>query len=84
MTLRQLRTGIDRIDVKLVRLLNRRSALAQDIGRAKKVRGARVRDHAREQAVLRRVAALNRGPMSRGALLSIYRTIIAACRGVQE
>ena len=52
MTLNRLRQQIDRIDLKLLRLLNRRASAALRIGRLKKKQSLPVYDSRREQEVL--------------------------------
>jgi chorismate mutase len=84
MNLDALRQRIDRIDEKLVRLLDERAQLAQRIGVEKRKQGLPVVDAAREDAVLRRVRDLTRGPLSRAALAGIYRAIVAACARIQR
>jgi len=84
MNLDALRQRIDRIDEKLVRLLDERAQLAQQIGVEKRKQGLPVVDAAREDAVLRRVRNLTRGPLSRAALAGIYRGIVAACARIQR
>lgn len=78
MTLQSLRNDIDRLDRRLVRLLNQRAAIAMQIGRVKRAQGVAVYAPARENEVLARVAGLSRGPLSAGAIQSIYREIMSA------
>jgi len=75
-----LRRQIDRIDERLVALLNRRMRIALRIGGAKKRAGAPVHDPAREREVLRKVTRLNKGPLTAGALRDVYRRIVSTCR----
>jgi chorismate mutase len=84
MGLQQLRKAIDRVDARIVALLNRRARYALRIGREKRTRGDPVVDPAREHAVLRRVIRMNAGPLSPSALKGIYRTIVEACARIQE
>ena len=82
--LARVRDRIDDLDRTIVELLNERAALGRSAGRAKHVAGRRaVRDPEREREVLLRVAMANAGPLSQADLLSIYRRVVAATRGVE-
>jgi len=76
--LRQLRQRIDRLDRQLVALLNERAALAASIGRLKLRDGQGPFSPDREQAVYAHAMAANRGPLSRGALRTIFREIMSS------
>ena len=79
--LKKIRGRIDALDDRIVDLLNKRAALAQTIGRAK--RGAKYNPE-REAQVLRRLAARNRGPLSKQALNRLYVEIVSACRALED
>ena len=82
--LARVRDRIDALDKAIVDLLNERATLGRSAGRAKHVAGRRaVRDPEREREVLLRVAMANKGPLSQADLLSIYRRIVAATRGLE-
>jgi chorismate mutase len=82
--LARIRDRIDDLDKAIVDLLNERAALGRSAGRAKHIAGRRaVRDPEREREVLLRVAMANKGPLSQADLLSIYRRIVAATRGLE-
>lgn len=78
-----LRKKIDQVDEKIVRLLNDRAFLAQRIGQQKRLTNQEIYVPGREQEVVRRVSELSRGPLPIPAVQSVYREIIAACRGVE-
>jgi chorismate mutase/prephenate dehydratase len=80
--LNELRKEIDEINQELVGLLNRRALVAQQIGKAKK--GGPVYDPAREAEVIKKVLAVNDGPLDNEALTAIFKEVIAACRAIQE
>jgi len=83
--LTRVRDDIDALDREIVELLNRRAELGRAAGRAKALAGRRaVHDPEREREVLLRVAMVNRGPLSQADLLSIYRRIVTATRGVEH
>lgn len=79
-----LRRRIDAIDEQLLALINRRLEAAEIIGKIKAKSGTGVVDYGREGRIYRRLSALDDGPLTTGALYRIFRTIIAAGRGVQR
>ena len=82
--LARVRDRIDALDKAIVELLNERATLGRTAGRAKHIAGRRaVRDPEREREGLLRVAMANQGPLSQADLLSIYRRIVAATRGLE-
>jgi chorismate mutase len=83
--LSRLRDRIDELDRQIVELLSRRAELGRDAGRAKALAGRRaIHDPEREREVLLRVAMANPGPLAQADLLSIYRRIVAATRGLER
>ncbi|MFM9092333.1 MAG: chorismate mutase [Verrucomicrobiota bacterium] len=78
MDLGPIRVQIDQIDHQLVELLNRRLSLAAEIGKVKRSAGGQIYVAEREDAVLRKVTARNRGPIRDEALRAIYREIMSA------
>ena len=75
-----VRRQIDRLDERLLRLLNQRARLALEIGRIKKRRKWPVFDAYREAFVLRRLTRANRGPLSARAVHHILQAILSECR----
>lgn len=82
--LKALREAIDAVDRRLVELLNERARLAQQVGHVKRDVNAPVYRPEREAEVLRKVAAINRGPLTEAALTGIYREVISACRALER
>jgi chorismate mutase len=83
--LARVRDAIDELDKAVVELLNERAALGRLAGRAKHLAGRRaIKDPEREREVLIRVAMANKGPLAQADLLSIYRRVVAATRGVES
>ncbi len=80
MSLPSLRKQIDRIDRRVLRLLNDRATVALRIGRLKKMRKLPVFDGRREQVVLRQLARANRGPLPTRAIRTIFSAILQASR----
>jgi chorismate mutase/prephenate dehydratase len=82
--LSRIRDEIDELDRRIVDLLNERAALGRAAGRAKAIAGRRaVRDLEREREVLLRVAMANPGPLPQADLLSIFRRVVSATRGLE-
>ena len=76
--LQQLRSKIDEIDTRLVRLLNERTKLVLDIGKAKHASGGEIYAPDREEAVLRRIVEKGSGPLPADSLRAIYREVMSA------
>jgi chorismate mutase/prephenate dehydratase len=84
MDLTPIRKKIDKIDDRLVGLVNRRLALAAEIGRIKRNAGGEIFVPEREDAVLRKVCAQNEGPIKDDALRAIYREIMSAAIALEK
>lgn len=84
MNIRVLRKEIDRIDARMLVLLNGRLRIARRIGILKQSRGHRWVDPRRERAILARLRRANRGPLSSSSLGAIYRQIFLTTRAVQR
>jgi chorismate mutase len=78
--LKEVRRQIDCLDERLLALVNRRAKLALKIGRIKKRRKWPVFDATREAFVLKHTQQANGGPLSSGAIRTIFRTILSQCR----
>ena len=79
-----VRGRIDRLDLRLLRLLNQRATLALAIGRIKRRRKWPTFDAQREAFVLRRVGRANRGPLSARAVQRIFQAVLRECRRRQR
>ncbi|MCE9615942.1 MAG: chorismate mutase [Lentisphaerae bacterium] len=84
MNLDELRQQVDDIDRDLMDLLCRRAETALKIGREKQRQGTAIHDPDREEAVLKHVSALNRGPLRSEDVRRLFRDIMAACTRLQE
>ena len=73
----ELRAGIDDVDAEIVRLLDRRAALARGIGELKQREGLAVYAPASERRVLDRVTSLGDGGFPRRGLEAVFREIIS-------
>ncbi len=84
MDLQPLREKIDGLDRQLVELINQRLTLAAEIGRIKRSTGGEIYVPEREDAVLRKIAAQNQGPIKVEALRAIYREIMSAAIALEK
>jgi chorismate mutase len=82
--LAECRVKIDEIDRQLVELLNRRTIIVEDIGRAKTSAGLPIYEPRREEDVYRNVLSQNGGPLTGDALRRIYERIIDEMRSLQK
>ena len=82
-SLEQLRSEIDRLDDRLLELLNQRAGLARRIGRLKEESGRDVYDPGREALVLARLGAAS-SVLPPHSVREIFEAVIRACRGLQE
>ena len=76
MNLPSLRKQIDRIDLRLLHLLNRRATLAVRVGALKRTQGRPVFDGRREEVVLRQVGRANHGPLPTVSIHQIFQAIL--------
>jgi chorismate mutase / prephenate dehydratase len=79
--LKSLRSRIDALDSRLLKLLSARARLAQRIGRIKQ--GSAYRPE-REAQVLRGILAENRGPLPDTALARLFAEVMSACRALED
>ena len=84
MNLSRLRTQIDQVDQKLLRLLNRRARLALKIGEIKRRQGSPVFDGKRESDIVKRLNRMNRGPFPSAAVRQIFRGIFRISRTLER
>jgi chorismate mutase/prephenate dehydratase len=81
--LQALRTQIDAVDRELLVLLNRRAALAQEVGELKKREGSIAFRPEREAQVIAGLKAANSGPLASESVAPIWREIMSACRALE-
>lgn len=79
-----LRNQIDRIDDRLLALLNERAKLAVQIGQQKHHTQATVYTPDREKRILQRLGAATKGPLDATRLRPIFREVMAACRSLEQ
>ncbi len=77
----KLRNGIDAIDAELLRLLNERAKLAQQVGH---IKDGQIYRAEREAQVLRRLCTENPGPLRPENIEHLFREIMSACRDLEQ
>ena len=82
--LQALRASIDGVDRELLALLNRRAALALEVGELKKQSSAVVFRPEREAQVIDGLKAANAGPLRSDSVAPIWREIMSACRSLEQ
>src|SRR5438874_8306063 len=82
--LASLRAQIDKLDLHILELLNKRAAVAAQIGKVKADQGGDVFSAAREEEVLANVLAANEGPLDTVTVKSIFRELISGSRAIQK
>ncbi|MDO9225433.1 MAG: prephenate dehydratase [Pseudomonadota bacterium] len=76
-----LRDRIDSIDEEVLRLLNERARLAQEIGH---IKNGPIYRAEREAQVIRRLQAANEGPLPPESISVLYKEIMSACRALEQ
>ena len=77
MDLKNLRKRVDNIDKKIIQFLNMRAKTTLDIAELKRKSGKSIYSPDREREVLKKLAVINRGPLTCAALEAIYREIMS-------
>ncbi len=82
-TLPELRTQIDALDLELLAMLNRRAALANEVGEIKRVEGSAVFRPEREAQVIASLQHANPGPLKGQSVAMVWREVMSACRALE-
>jgi chorismate mutase-like protein len=82
--LAEARKNIDAIDLRLLELLNRRTRMVEEIGRAKESLSLPIYEPKREEDVFRNVTDHNQGPLTADAVKGIFERIIDEMRTLQR
>lgn len=82
--LKSLRKKVDRLDLEILSLLNERAGCSKEIGKIKRAGNQSVYSPDREREVLERLARLNRGPISKEAISSIYKEIMSYSKAIAK
>ena len=79
----QLRTRVDEVDRELVRILNERAQIVQELGAIKSEAGVPLFDPRREEEILRKVAEENPGPIYDSSMRDIFELILHRIRDLE-
>jgi len=82
--LARLRERIDAIDAAILAKLNERAEAVLEVGRLKGSAGLAVYEPAREQAIVGRLVATNRGPFPDRGIRPVFREIVSATRSLEQ
>lgn len=80
---RELRERVDEVDSELIRALNQRARIVQEIMALKAESGAPVYDPKREEEILRRVVEMNAGPIYDSSMRDIFELILHRIRDLE-
>jgi chorismate mutase len=80
---RELREQVDKVDRDLIRALNERARIVQEIMVLKAQAGAPVYDPKREEEILQRVVELNTGPIYDSSMRDIFELILHRIRDLE-
>ncbi|MFH1355383.1 MAG: prephenate dehydratase [Candidatus Omnitrophota bacterium] len=84
MNLKTLRKKIDILDKKIINLLNLRAQITLSIAKIKHKSGASIYSPDRERAVFHKVSAINKGPLTKKGLESIYREVMSSSLALEK
>jgi chorismate mutase/prephenate dehydratase len=84
MTLDELRVEIDSIDDQLLELYNKRMEYVHQVGELKNTTGAPIYRPEREQAILNRLKAQNRGKLTNEAIDALFLELFAVARNLER
>ena len=77
MSLEELRKQIDKIDSKLIELLNERARIVIEVGKLKSQMDGPIYAPGREKEVLVKIAKANKGPLPDKTLQAIWRELMS-------
>jgi 3-deoxy-7-phosphoheptulonate synthase/chorismate mutase len=80
---RELRERVDQVDRELIRALNERARIVQEIMALKTEAGAAVYDPRREEEILQRVVEQNTGPIYDSSMRDIFEIILHRIRDLE-
>ncbi len=79
----ELRERVDEVDRDLIRSINERARIVQEIMSIKAEAGASIYDPKREAEILERVVELNPGPIYDSSMRDIYEMILHRIRDLE-
>jgi chorismate mutase len=80
---RELRERVDEVDTELIRALNERARIVQEIMALKAESGTPVYDPKREEEILQRVVEQNTGPIYDSSMRDIFELILHRIRDLE-
>jgi chorismate mutase len=80
---RELRERVDEVDRELIRALNERASIVQEIMALKAESGAPVYDPKREEEILQSVVEQNTGPIYDSSMRDIFELILHRIRDLE-
>lgn len=80
----EIRAAIDALDDELLRLLNRRASLVEEVAELKQAEGRGFYVPARERAIIDRLQEANPGPFPAEAIRPVFQEIISACLSLEK
>nr|WP_207789164.1 bifunctional 3-deoxy-7-phosphoheptulonate synthase/chorismate mutase [Neobacillus terrae] len=80
----QLRTRVDELNLELLRLINERAQIVQEIGRVKEGQGENRYDPVRERKMLDKIKENNDGPFENSTIDHIFKEIFKAGMDLQK
>ena len=81
--IQSLRRKIEAVDDGILKLLNHRAQIVQEVGKVKSEIKMDYYNPRREEEILQRLGAKSLGPFPRWAIPSVFREIISACRALE-
>ena len=82
--LKSLRVQIDKLDLSIVELLNKRASIAGQIGKVKADQGGDIFSAAREEEVMTNVLKASKGPLAEVSIKAVFRELISGSRALQK
>ena len=82
--IRKWREEIDRLDLELLRLLNKRAQCAIEIGKIKRTQKLPIYDPRREEDVIRMTLEENPGPLDNEGVRRLFERIIDESRRIER
>ena len=82
--LNDLRKKIDKIDTRIIELINQRGKISYEIGEIKKAKKQPIYSPDRESQVLKRVKKKNKGPLADGSIKAIFSEVMSACLSLEQ
>jgi len=82
--LKDLRDEINKLDTQIIKFINQRASLAQEIGKIKRSKKQEIFSPAREEEVYQRIEEENKGPLSQDSIKAIYREIMSGAKALEK